>query len=174
MVCQGSLGLHPMKVKVKNRIGRICNRVDPEHANWLLDRRMDAAYIKITYRRRGGTLGLVVLMMAFLALLWIFAYSTQFKAPITAAAGTFSLVIGIFLAVEIRTFTVGDRMRDMLAEVELDDRLPESPAVNRSSLTSGVLPMTDSMESDRCRRMERLLHESDKVDRRLARLGKRA
>ena len=37
MICQGSLGLHPLKVKVNKRIGRICNRVDAEHAGWLLD-----------------------------------------------------------------------------------------------------------------------------------------
>ena len=66
MVCQGSLGMHPMKVKVKKRVGRICNRVDKEHAEWLLDRNMDSAYLRITYRRRGGILGIIILMVAFI------------------------------------------------------------------------------------------------------------
>ena len=117
MICQGSLGLHPLKVKVNKRIGRICNRVDAEHAGWLLDRKMDAAYIKITQRRRGGIMGLMILMTAFLALLWIFAYSTEFKGPIMAAAGSFSIIIGLFLYTEYLTITVGPRMRDMLMEV---------------------------------------------------------
>ena len=120
MVCQGSLGLHPMKVKVENRIGRICNRVNKQHADWLLDRKMDTAYLRITYRRRGGLLGIIVLMLAFISLLWVFSYTTDFKGPIVAAATFVSIVIGAFLVIEYRTITVGDRMRRMLTEAELE------------------------------------------------------
>jgi hypothetical protein len=118
MVCQGSLGLHPMKVKVDGRIGRLCNRVNRQHAEWLLDRKMDAAYLRITYRRRGGILGIIVLMLAFISLLWVFSYTTDFKGPIVAAATFVSIIIGAFLVVEFRTITVGDRMRRMLTDVE--------------------------------------------------------
>ncbi len=120
MVCQGSLGLHPMKVKVEDRIGRICNRVNKQHADWLLDRKMDTAYLRITYRRRGGLMGIIVLMLAFISLLWVFSYTTDFKGPIVAAATFVSIVIGVFLIIEFRTITVGDRMRRMLTEAELE------------------------------------------------------
>ncbi|MCK5252510.1 MAG: hypothetical protein KAQ96_06150, partial [Thermoplasmata archaeon] len=135
MVCQGSLGLHPMKVKVEGRIGRICNQVNKQHADWLLDRKMDTAYLRITYRRRGGLLGIIILMMAFISLLWVFSYTTDFKGPIVAAATFVTIIIGVFLVAEFRTITVGDRMRRMLTEAELERPIrSEKPSATLESM----------------------------------------
>ncbi len=155
MVCQGSLGLHPMKVKVEGRIGRLCNRVDKQHADWLLDRKMDTAYLRITYRRRGGLLGIIVLMLAFISLLWIFSYTTDFKGPIVAAATFVSIVIGAFLIIEFRTITVGDRMRRMLTEAELERPIVyQKPSAALESMdelarhTEAEPPMPDPFATD--------------------------
>ena len=118
-ICQGSLGRHAMKVKMDRRVRRICNRVDKEHADWLLDQRMDTNYLRITRKRRGGIMGIIVLMLAFVALIWAFTYFQDFKPLFVAVSGTISLLIGVIVIVEFKTITVSDRMRALLTEVEL-------------------------------------------------------
>ncbi|MCK5252124.1 MAG: hypothetical protein KAQ96_04210, partial [Thermoplasmata archaeon] len=109
-----------MKVKIDRKVRRICNRVDEDHAEWLLDNRMDVNYLRITNKRRGGILGIIVLMLAFVALIWAFIYTTNFKPVFVAVAGALSAAIVLFVVSEFRTITVSDRMRSMLHRVEVD------------------------------------------------------
>lgn len=120
VICQESVGRHPMKVKIDRKVRRICNRVDEEHADWLLDNRMDVNYLRITNKRRGGILGIIVLMLAFVALIWAFIYTTNFKPVFVVVAGALSAAIVLFVVSEFRTITVSDRMRSMLHQVEVD------------------------------------------------------
>ncbi|MCK4970742.1 MAG: hypothetical protein KAS77_09450, partial [Thermoplasmata archaeon] len=120
IICQQSVGRHPMKVKIDRKVRRICNRVDEDHAEWLLDNRMDVNYLRITNKRRGGILGIIVLMLAFVALIWAFIYTTNFKPVFVAVAGALSAAIILFVVSEFRTITVSDRMRSMLHRVEVD------------------------------------------------------
>lgn len=109
-----------MKVKLDGRVRRICNRVDEEHAEWLLDHKMDLAYLRITRKRRGGLMGIIVLVMAFVVLIWAFTYTTGFKTLFVATAGIISLVIAVFILSEMRAVTVHDRMKSLIHEVELE------------------------------------------------------
>ncbi|NIP36437.1 MAG: hypothetical protein GWN18_02250, partial [Thermoplasmata archaeon] len=109
-----------MKVKLDRKVRKICNRVDHEHAEWLLDHKMESNYLRITRRRVGGILGIIVLMLAFVALIWAFVYSTGFKMMFVAVAVLLSALIGAFVVMEFRMITVSDRMRNLIHEVELE------------------------------------------------------
>jgi hypothetical protein len=120
VICQQAVGRHSMKVKIDRRVRRICNRVDHEHAEWLLEHKMDMNYLRITNKRKGGIMGIIVLMLAFVALIWAFIYTTGFKTMFAAVGAIMSILIGIFVVMEFQVILVTDRMRPLLREVELD------------------------------------------------------